>query len=825
MCCRGLRRRPADRLRKEAELPAIGLRVPSLTNPPLVAGRATFIGDIDAPGMTWLAILRSPYAHARIVSIDASAAMAVPGVLWTMTGAEAAAVLRPIPSGADAEAMGARPTTWHALAADRVRYVGEAVAAVVAEDRRTAQAALDAIDVIYDELPVLAGPDAALDPHGARIEPTWSDNVRLRRTFSAGDAGAALAASEHRAAGRLRMHRVAGVPIEPRGSLAIPDAATGGLTYWDATQQPHVLRTFLAESLGLPEGAIRVRVPAVGGAFGLKQPLYQEQVLVGHAARQLGRPVKWLEERSESLLAGGHARDTRFDYEVGFGADGRLSALRVRVTADVGAPTSLLGWTMAFVTAYHLPSAYVVPNVEVELLAVSTNTCPWAPYRGFGKDAACFLMDRVMDDVARLTGLDGAEVRRRNFIPADQFPYARPGGAVLDSGDYVGVLDKLLARVDLPRFRVEQEQAKRAGRRLGIGLGHELTPEGVAIPGSLMNSAWDGATVRVNPQGEVTVLVGVTSPGSGNETGLAQIAADALGCRLETVRVVQGDTEACPYGLGNYSSRSVMIGGSAVQLAASDLRARLTTVAASMLQAKPNDVRVERGTFTVGGDPARTVELQAVVDQVYRHTFGKHAEGVEPGLESTRYFRIGNIYHQPETQGRFSTYPTWPNGAAAVVVEVDPETGIVRLLRYVLVEDAGTIINPLLADANLHGGIAQGVGSALYEAISYDENGQLQTGTLMDYTIPTALEIPSIEIEPHCTPSPFTPLGTKGVGESGLSSAAGAIAGAIEDAFPELDLRLTEAPFTPSRVWRAIRSAGPRRLPPLDRVGATSQDM
>jgi carbon-monoxide dehydrogenase large subunit len=420
-------------------------------------------------------------------------------------------------------------------------------------------------------------------------------------------------------------------------------------------------------------------------------------------------------------------------------------------------------------------------------------------------------MDRVLDHVARETGQDPVEVRRRNFIPSDQFPYARPGGAILDSGDYHGVMDRLLLRVDLAGFRAAQGRARAAGRRLGIGFGQELTPEGVAIPGSLMNSAWDGATVRVNPQGEETVLTGVTSPGSGNETGLAQIAADALGCRLESVRVVQGDTEACPYGLGNYSSRSVMIGGSAVQLAAADVRTRMAVVAASMLGTVPSAVVAADGRLARLDDPARTVSFESVVDEVYRHTFGRHAESVEPGLESTRYFRMGNIYHQPETQGRFSTYPTWPNGAAAVIVEVDPETGIVRLLRYVLVDDAGTIINPLLADANLHGGIAQGIGSALYEAIGYDDAGQLLTATLMDYTLPTALEIPPIEIEHHCTPSPFTPLGTKGVGESGLSSAAGAIAAAIEDAFPELDLRLTEVPFSPSRVWRAIRAAPRRR--------------
>jgi carbon-monoxide dehydrogenase large subunit len=788
-------------------MPSSGRRIPSVTNRPLVAGRATFVNDLLPAGLTWIAFLRSPHAHARIRSIDPAAARSMPGVVRVLTGADVLASLAPIPSGADAEAMGARSSTWQALAIDRVRYVGEAVAAVVAEDRWTASAALDAIDVDYEELPTVADARAALDPASPRIEPSWPDNVRLHRVFGSGDVDGAFAAAERRATGTARVNRISGVPIEPRGSVASYEPYGGVLTYWDTTQQPHVLRTFLAETLRMSESAIRVKMPSVGGAFGLKQPLYQEGAIVGLAARLVGRPVKWIEERAESFQAGGHARDTAFDYEVAFRADGRVTGLRVRVVADVGAPTSLLGWTMAFVTAYHIPSAYDIPNTEVELTAVVTNRCPWAPYRGFGKDAACFLMDRVMDHVARETGVDRAEVRRRNYIPPEAFPYSRPGGAILDSGDYPAVLLRLLDSVGYAEFPARQAHARARGQRIGLGIAQELTPQGVAIPGSRMNSAYDGATVRIAPRGDVTVLTGVTSPGSGNETAIAQIAADALGCRFETVRVVQGDTDLSPYGLGNYSSRSVMIGGSAVRMAALQLREKLGHVAASMLEARDEDVVAADGWFMTAGVPERSVAFEVVVDEIYCHTFGRHADGVEPGLEATRYYRIDNIYHQPETQGRFSTYPTWPNGAAACVVEVDPETGVVRILRYVLVEDAGTIINPLLAEANLHGGIAQGIGGAMFEGISYDEGGQLLTATLMDYTIPTAVEIPRLEIGHHSTPSPFTPLGTKGVGESGLSSAPAALAAAIENAFPELDLRLTELPLTPHRIWRAIRTA------------------
>jgi carbon-monoxide dehydrogenase large subunit len=462
------------------------------------------------------------------------------------------------------------------------------------------------------------------------------------------------------------------------------------------------------------------------------------------------------------------------------------------------------------VTAYSLPGVYDIPNTRVELFVVVTNKCPWNAYRGFGKDAQSFVMDRVMDHIARETGLDRTVVRLRNFIPPEDFPHSQPSGAMLDSGNYQGALNKLLEKIDYAGFRQLQAKARAEGRRIGLGLGQELTPEGCAMPGALMISAYDGATVRIAPSGEVTLLTGVTSPGCGNETAFAQIAADTLGCRFETIRVIQGDTELCPYGLGNYSSRGTMYGGSAVGLAAADLRAKLLEVAASMLEAAPGDLEAADGVYSVIGTPGRSVDFKAIVNQVYRHTFGKHADGLEPGLESTRYFRMGNIYHQPETQGRFSNYPAWPFGSSAAVVEVDPQTGVVKVLDYTLVEDAGTVINPLLVDANLHGAITQGIGSAMFENISYDANGQLQTATLMDYTIPTAIEVPMFDIEHQETPSPFTPLGMKGAGESGLGSTLGALCSAIEDAFPELDLRITDLPLTPNRVWQAIRSA-PRR--------------
>jgi carbon-monoxide dehydrogenase large subunit len=781
-------------------------------NTRLARGAGGFVGDLDLDGMLHVAIVRSPHAHALVRSIDVGPALALDGVVDVVTGADVVDGTRPIPEGWNADATGAKRVDWYCLAPHRVRYVGEAVAAVVATQRSIAAAALSLVDVDYEVLEAVVDAASALADGAPLVEPAWLDNIRIADRFADGDVDDALARSPHRLEGRVRSGRLTGVPIEPRGIVAEVDDATDFLTFWESTQQPHVVRTFLAEALGRPETTIRVIQPDVGGAFGLKQPTSQEEVLLAYLATRLRRPVRWIEERVESLVLGGHARETTCDYEVGYDDDGGLTALRVAITADVGAPTSFNGWGMSFVTMLSIPTLYEVPAIEVGLRSVVTNKCPWTPYRGFGKDVATFLMERIMDRLARHTGLDRAVVRTRNFVSPDDFPHRRPSGAVLDSGDYPAVLGRLLDLIDHGDIARRRREAETRGARVGVGFACELTPEGVALPGSIMNNGYDGATVRVLPTGDVQVLAGVTSPGTGNETALAQIAADALGCRLERVHVVQGDTDACPWGLGNYSSRSIIIGGSAVQAAALELRDKLVAVAARMLGTEPS-ARLVAGDGRIGvdADPDRSVDLDDVVAQVYWHSFEANALDTEPALEATRYYRIGNVSHQTGTGARDSVYPTWPNAATAVLVEVDPDTGAIDLLACSMVEDAGRLVNPLLAEAVMHGGLAQGIGSALYERVVYDEDGQPQCATLMDYTIPTAVELPRFLIGHHSTPSPFTPLGAKGVGESGMGGVLGALCSAVEDAFPELDLHLDELPLTPSRVWSALCAA---RRPP-----------
>ena len=773
----------------------------------LVSGRGTYVDDVRPDGdMSFMAVLRSPHAHALIRSIDTSRAEALPGVLTVITGAEITANTNPIPQGWDTAAVGAHQVEWYALSADRARYVGEAIAAVVADTKYLANLALSHIEVDYQPIPTVTDVRVALEPDSALVEPEWDSNVLVSRDLKVGDVAAAFVDAHGMVTTEVTTHRGTGVPLEPRGLVASFDRKRDTVTLWNSTQNPHPLRVYLSQTLDIPESRIRVIQPQVGGAFGLKQPTFQEEPLITYLAFKLRRPIKWIESRDENFASTGHAREMAATIEASYAENGVVTGIDVRILADVGAPTALLGWGMTFAASGLIPGPYQIPNTRVRLTAVVTNKTPWNAYRGFGKDIANLWLERVMDEVARATGLDRAEVRMRNFLRSEEFPFAREKGGIIDSGDYHSTLRTVMEMVDYQGFEDRRSAELERGRHVGIGLGHELTPEGCAMPGSVMISGYDGATVRVGPTGEVTVLSGVTSPGNGNETALAQIAADGLGCRFEDVRVVQGDTVICPWGLGNYSSRGIIIGGSAVGEATAELRARLLEVAANMLEVSPEDLEASDGRIGVIGAPQRGIPISEVVDEIYRRPYGPATENVEPGLEVTRYYRSPNIYHQPETQGRFNAYPTWPSAAAACVVAVDPATGIIEVLDYFLVEDAGTIVNPLLVDANLHGATAQALGGAIYEEIQYDEYGQLQTATLMDYTIPTAVEMPRVQVAHQVSPSPFTPLGTKGAGESGLGCALSAIVSAVEDALRDFDVRINEIPMTPSRVWEAIRA-------------------
>lgn len=785
----------------------VGSPVSGMLDRTLVAGNGRYTADLRAPGMGFMAVVRSTYAHARIVRIDTDAARTHPGVRIVVTGAEVCEWTDPIPHTLNPAALGGHTADVYCLATDRVRYVGEPVAALVADTPHAAAEAAALMDVEYEELPVVTDGEAGLAADAPLLYPEWETNEMLHGRYAGGDVERAFADADHSVDGRLHIHRHTAAPLEPRAVLAEYDARAERLKVWVSTQTPHPLRTTLAQTLRLDEHAVHVVQPQVGGAFGVKIPTYQEEPLACLLALRTRRAVKWVEERSEHLLAGGHAREHTMTFSVAFNADGRVQGLKAHVLGDVGTLGALAGWGMSYVGSFVVPGAYKIPHCEVDVSIVVTNKAPWNAYRGFGKEAASFLMERVMDRVAQHLGMDRAAVRLKNFIPKDEFPYVQISGATPDSGDYARALETALDRAGYAGFVEEQARARQQGRFLGIGIGFELTPEGGCIPDSFIGG-YEGATVRIGPSGRVTVLTGVTSPGTGNETGIAQIVADQLGVPLDTVRVVQGDTETCPFGLGNWSSRSLFMGGSASLNAAREVRHKMVRVAASMLDAAPEDIDCEAGRLRVrGGDDGRAVAFAEVAEHVHKRAFDRHALDMEPGLESTRYFRMGNIRHEPDDQGRINTYPSYPYAACVAVVEVDVETGVVTPLRYVAVHDCGTIINPLLVEGQFQGAVAQGLGGVLYEQLAYDENGQLQTGTFMDYTLPTAVEVPRVELYHQEVPSPFTPLGTKGAGESGVSGPFGALVGAVEDALSPFGVRVSGTPLTPQRVWRMIRAA------------------
>lgn len=780
----------------------IGKRLTARDNRKLVRGRASYVGDIALPGVHHVLIVRSPHAHAEIEAVDTTEAEAVPGVVRVVTGAEIEANTDHIPEGWDTSTVGAKRVDWYALAATRVRFVGEAVAAVVAVDRATASRAAQLIDITYRRLAAVTNAGQALEG-STLVEPEWGDNILFQERFEAGDVSSVF--DEHPVvSGEVASQRLSGLPLEPRGILATYDEGERAIRMWESTQQPHLVRAYVAQALRMPERSVIVTMPQVGGAFGLKQPTSQEEVLLAYLARETRVPVRWIEQRAEGLEIGGHARETACSYRASYTEDGQITGLQVDLVADVGAPTAFLGWGMSVVTMFTLPTVYKVPNIDVQLRTVVTNKGPWTPCRGFGKDVATLLMERVMDHIADVLGVDRIEIRLRNLIGPTEFPYRHASGGVIDSGDYPAALQRVADAAGYSDFAERQAAARNEGRRLGLGIAMELTPEGVAVAGSLMNNGYDGATVRITPTGDVTVLSGVTSPGTGNETGLAQIAADTLNCDIDRVTVIQGDTDACPWGLGNYSSRSIIIGGSAVQVAAGQLAEKLRIVAASMLGVDTDEAVVGHESFAVDASGSQSVSFDDVVRRIYWHALEAHSDKVEPALEATRYYRIGNINHTPAEGERQGLYPTWASGAVACVVEVDEDTGLVRILEYFAVEDSGRIINPLLADAQLHGGVAFGIGTALYEQLQYDSDGQFLTGTLMDYTIPTAVELPLFNIEHQESLSPFTPHGTKGVGESGLGGTLAAVCSAIESAFPEREFRLGRLPLTPASVWAAM---------------------
>jgi aerobic carbon-monoxide dehydrogenase large subunit len=754
--------------------------------------------------MTHVAFLRSPHAHAAVLRVDTSGAAAAPGVLACVTGEQLLRHARPIRSGS--RMKGYVATDCPALAVGKVRYAGEAVAAVVADSRYAAEDALDQMTVVYEPRPAITNARAAMNEGCPLVHEEASTNVLVTRTFAQGDVDAAFAGAAVIVGDTFRFRRHAGIALENRACLAEWDRGIGALTLWSSTQVPGLLRPLLADLMGIPAHRVRVVAPDVGGGFGLKSVLYPEEIAVCALARLLDRPVKWTGDRREDLVSSTQAWDEEINAELAVDADGTIRGLRARVVADVGA-YSVSPWTASIEVIQvisFLPGPYRIPHYRGEAWGVATNKAPMGPYRGVGRPVSTFVTEALLDRAARRLGVDPVSIRLRNFIGPDDFPYRSPSGVVWDCGSFGESLRTACETAGYDALRADQRQARAEGRHLGIGVSAyvELTGIGSAIPaspGADISTGIEGATVRVDPSGTVTALFGLACHGQGHETTMAQIVAEELGVCLEDVRVVHGDTTAGPVGSGTYASRSAVIGGGAAILASRVLRAKVVQIAAHMLEAAADDIEVAAGIAVVRGTPHRRLSLREVAQAAYAG--GKRLpKGMEPGLEATRFY---DPY-----------FGTASNASHVAVVEVDPETGVVRLLRHVVADDCGRMINPLIVEGQVVGGVAQGIGAALLEEVSYDEQGQLLSGTLMDYLVPTAVDIPAVEVVHLERPSPTTLGGFKGVGEGGTIGAPAAIANAVADALAEFDIAVTELPVTPDRLLRLLAAARVRGNPP-----------
>lgn len=778
----------------------IGAAIRRLEDPALVTGAGKYTDDLTLPGLAHAAFVRSPHAHARIRHLDTTRAQAAPGVLAVFTAADVKAAGLP----------GAVPTAWlhpgiktpahPILASDVVRYVGDAVAVVVADDRYRAADAAELVEVDYEPLPAVVDAEAAASPGAPLVHVDAPGNVAFE--WELGDrtkTDAAFASAARRVELSLRNNRMLPQAIEPRSALASWDGHTGTLTLRMTSQNPHVHRLLLSlASLGLPEHRIRVIAPEVGGGFGSKIHHYPDEAVTAFCAMQLGRPVKWTATRTEANQTDAHGRDHVTRAELALDEDGRILGLRVRTFAAMGAYLSTFAPAVpTYLYGTLLSGQYDIPAIHVKVVATFTHTAPVDAVRGAGRPEATFVVERLMDAAARTLDLDPAEIRRRNFVPPDRFPYQTAVALQYDSGNYGSALDKALELAGYTELRAEQARRRRdGGRLLGIGLSTYIEACGLApshVVGALGAQAglWESAKVRVHPTGSVTVFTGSSAHGQGHQTTFAQIVADRLAVPIEKVAVVHGDTDQVPFGMGTYGSRSAAVGGSAIAVSAGKIVAKCRRIAAHLLEAAEEDIVFEGGAFHVRGAPSKRRTFGDVVLQAYlAHNL---PPGVEPGLEATTFYDPSNF--------------TFPFGAHVAVVEVDIETGEVTLARYVAVDDCGTVINPMIVDGQIHGGIAFGVGQALFEQVIYDEAGQLLTATNLDYAVPRAHHLPAFETARTVTPCPHNPLGVKGIGEAGTIASPAAIVNAVVDALAPFGIAHLDMPLTPEKVWRAIQAA------------------
>lgn len=793
----------------------VGKSIKRTEDPRLIKGLAHYVDDVGLPGTLHVAFVRSIYAHARLNGIDTTEAAASPNVLAVYTGKDVATKVGPVPCAAALPDL--KVPDYRVLATDKALFVGHPIAAVVATDRYAARDAADLISVDYEELPAVVDVEQAAQG-GALVHEAYGDNIAYKLTSGEGDIEAAMKSADRIVSQKMIHQRLAPIAMEPRGVLARYFPGEEELTVWSSTQIPHLLRTQLALMIGIPENKLRVITPEVGGGFGSKLNVYAEEALLGWISIQLGKPVKWIESRRENVQATIHGRAQVGTVEVGCKNDGTLTGLRYNVVADLGAYHQLLTPAIPTLTGLMLSGAYKIPAIQMNVTGVFTNKMSTDAYRGAGRPEATYVVERVMDIVASELKMDPVEVRRKNFPKADEFPFHTATGLDYDSGDYEAALGKALDLSGYQKLRAEQTKARAEGKIFGIGLSSYVEICALGPSQAMPAGGWESATVRIEPTGKVTVMTGASPHGQGQETSFAQIAADELGVELNDVTVIHGDTAIVQYGIGTFGSRATAVGGTAVFVAIQKLKEKAAKIAAHILQCETSGLAFEAGRYSrqaaaaattgvsepdvaVGEAPAgalpepdtegrKTLTIQEIA--LIAHIAKELPPDTEPGLSATYFFEPKNF--------------TFPFGTHICVVEIDKETGDVKIVRYVAVDDCGKVINPLLVDGQVHGGIVQAIGQALYEEVVYDDQGQLVTGELMDYALPKASQLPWFETDRTETPSPVNPLGVKGVGEAGTIGATPAVVNAVVDALSPYGVKHLDMPIRPEKVWRLIKS-------------------
>jgi carbon-monoxide dehydrogenase large subunit len=785
----------------EAGTPQVGRSLLRREDRRLLTGGGQFIADLELPRMLHAAFVRSPAAHAHIRSIDLGSAAAMPGVALALSGADLLRLLPPVP-----DTQLSLPGKWTSLvqhefhnpqqpllAHDKVRHVGEAIAVIVAENRYLAEDAAALVTTEFEDLPAVVSAEAALIAGASVIHEQLQTNLLGAFSIAKGDAAAAMAGAPHRLQRRFYHHRYAAVPIECRGVVALHEPRNDTVTIWSATQVVHWVRREAAAILGLPEARVRCLALDVGGGFGVKGHVYPEDLLIPFLARRLARPVRWIEDRHEHLSSSAHSRDQLHEVEIGFDDEGHILALRDDFIVDCGA-WNPIGAGVPYNTAAHLTGPYKIAHLAISARTAATNKVPNSAYRGAGRPEAAFAMERLIDLVAGSLGLEAAEVRRRNMIRADEMPYSagipyRDGEPIVyDSGDYPGGLQQALAAIGgVDAFRLRQREARREHRYLGLGIGCYVEGTGVG--------PFEGATVRIDPSGKIYVSSGACPQGQGMETIFAQVVADAWAVAPEDVIIALADTAGIPIGFGTIASRSTVTLSAAIHHASEPLRQKAFAIAANLLECAPADLELRDGGVGVVGVPGAAVSLAKLAQAARPGWDHGRPPGVEAGLEETHYW-------EPPTV-------TWSYAAHVAIVEVDPEIGQVRIDKYVVAHDCGVVVNPLLVEGQIAGGTAQGIGGILLEELAYDADGQLLTGSLMDYLLPTASDIPDMQMIHQHSPSPLNPLGVKGVGEGGAVAPPAAIANAICDALAPFRVEFNATPIKPEQIVQAVRAARP----------------